>query len=124
MTTEHTTKTTQGDSSQGTHNRDVVRAYLEGLDRRIHSCQASCEKMEETLEALPWKDLKEMQEQIAAQLEKKYISRVDLQHTLYEDSLKKAKKRIKCQLFIGALTLPFLSLALLWGLACLMGALK
>ena len=116
MTTE---KTTQSDPS-----RDVIKAYLEGLDRRIHSCQSSCEKMEATLEALPWQNLQEMQQQIEAQLEKKYISRVDLQHTLYEDSLKKAEKRIKRQLFIGALTLPFLSLALLWGLACLMDALK
>ena len=104
--------------------RDMVRTYLEGLDERLQRCQSSVEKMEETLESLPWKNLKEMQLEIAAQLEKKYISRVDLQHTLYGHSLKKAEQRLKRHLLIGVVTMPFISLLFLWGLACLMDAFK
>ena len=61
-----------------------------------------------------------MREEIGTELEKKYISRVDLLHTLYEKSLKQAEQRIKRYLIIGCLTLPFLSLALIVALAHLM----
>ena len=117
MTQEHTSR---GDTSRSDSSREAIKAWLEGLEQRMQSCQAAAQKMEETLGSLPKLSLKEMREEIGTELEKKYISRVDLLHTLYEKSLKQAEQRIKRYLIIGCLTLPFLSLALIVALAHLM----
>ena len=105
----------------------ILKAYLEGLEQRLQTCQASAERLEKMLEVLGpdgIRDLKNMEERIEASLENKYIGRVDLQHTLYEHSLNAAKKKIKRQIIVGVLTVPFLSLALIFGLAAVMDALK
>ena len=105
----------------------ILKAYLESLEERLQTCQDSAERLEKTLEALgpeTIQDLKNMAEQIEKSLEKKYIGRVDLQHTLYENSLKQAQKTIKRQMIVGALALPFLSFALIWGLAAVLDAFK
>ena len=109
----------------------VLKTYLEGLEQRLQTCEASTEKwvekLEKALEALGpdvVENFKAMAKDIEVSLEKKYIGRVDFQHTLYEQSLKQAQKVIKRQLILGALTLPFLSFALIWGVAALLEALK
>ena len=109
----------------------VLKTYLEGLEQRLQTCEASTEKwveklekILETLEPEFIQDLKNSEQRIEVSLEKKYIGRIDLQHTLYEQSLKQAQKVIKRQLILGALTLPFLSFALIWGVAALLEVIK
>ena len=44
MTQEHTSR---GDTSRSDSSREAIKAWLEGLEQRMQSCQAAAQKMEE-----------------------------------------------------------------------------